>query len=740
LLWLLASGALLHGWILAQQLDGSPLALVPLVDAELYWDWAGSLAAGHLQGDTPFSSAPLYPHFLGLLRWLGAGLTTVYLLQLIMHLCTATLVWWIGCRRFDGRTGFFAAGAWLLAQGPAYANLRVLAGPLQTLLMAVTLAVLVSFSAKPLSRTAAAAGVLTGLLALAWPPAQALVIGFALWIALRPGRNLRHALTFFLWSVLTISPATVHNLRASGEFIPISAHGGITLYHGNNPSADGTYSPLGVSGEKRVQERDAYDQAAAALGRTDIGWKDVDSHFSGLAVSWWFAHPGQALGVMLRKGWLFMTSTVHGEMNVPLLEKQDGSASRLYWAFLPESLLVLPALVAAALLLARRGSQHVPEAAIVFLALGVCLAFFYSPRYRLPALPVMAILAAWMGTSLYDSLRNGRTSWSLVWPLVVGGAGAIMNPWLGFESLDTYRADYELRVGRAYSVLGETELARARWINARDLGHPQAELELARLGLQRDPAAGLATLRLLAEQRPDDSSVQSALGIALAQEGQPDEALKYFREAAQLDRNNVDAEMGIGGCLVQLGQPQQALDHFERVLQLDKNAPDVHFNRGVALENLLMPAEARRAYEAELERDSLHASARGALVSLLQRTGEHAQAVMHAQIMLANEPGHAGAQLVLSWILATSPDESLHDGPEALRLARAAAERMGEDSPDVLDTLAAALARCGQWEEAQQTQARALAMLPQYAGGLKVEAMQLRQELYLKQQAYKEPR
>ena len=735
---LLGLGGLLHGWILAQQLAGAPLAQVPLVDAEVYWDWAGAIAGGQWQGDTPFFSAPLYPYLLGVLRSVGAGLTAVYLLQWLMHLCTAALVWWVGRERFDGRTGLFAAALWLLAQGPAYANLRILAGPLQTLLVASTLAAFAAYQTRPRNIVAGAAGVLAGLTALAWPPAQAFLIVMVLWMALCPGRTLKHALTFLLAGVLTIAPATVHNLRASGEFIAITAHSGITLYHGNNPTADGTFSPHGVSGDKRVHERDAFDQAAAAAGREDIGWADVSSHFSGRALDWCSDHPGQAFTLLLRKGWLFMTSSVHGEMYVPTLEKQDGSASRLHAAILPECLLVLPALVAAVLLFLRDPRRYFPEAAFVFLALGVCLAFFYSPRYRLPALPAMALLAAWMGTEYYQFLGSGRLRWSLAWPIAVGALGMFANPWLGLEREDSYRAEYELRVGRAHEQLGQIDEARQRWIRAREHGHPQADLELARLRLEADPAGALAELKRLAEQRPGDGATQRALGLALARAGQPEPALESFRRAIAIDRNDVDAELGAGGCLVQLGDPQRALAHFERVLHLDPGAADVNFNRGVAFERLALVDDARSAYEAELTREDQHEAARGALVSLLQRTGQHAQAVLHARFMLRTDPEHVGAQLVLAWLLATSRDKSLHNGPEALRVARALVRQEGGSDPVLLDTLAAALARSGQWEEAQQTQQRALSGLPPSADAAQRLALRARLDLYRQEIPYQE--
>jgi len=738
LLILLGLGALVHGWILAQQLAGAPLARVPLVDAEVYWDWAGVLASGQWQSETPFFSAPLYPYFLSVLRSLGAGLTAVYLIQLVMHLCTSTLIWWVGRERFDGRTGLLAAALWLLAQGPAYANLRILAGPLQTLLVAATLAALTVYSTRPRLKAAGAAGLLAGLTALAWPPAQAIVLVMALWMALYPGPTLKHALTFLLAGVLTISPATVHNWRASGELIAITAHGGITFYHGNNPTADGTFSPHGVSGDKRVHERDAFDQAQLAASGEEIGWSDVSAHFSGRALQWWGDHPGQAFKVLLRKGWYFMTSSVHGEMYVPSLEKQDGSASRLYAAALPESLLVLPALVAALLLLLRDPRRYFPEAAFVFLALGVCLAFFYSPRYRLPALPAMALLAAWMVTELYDYLAKGRLRWSLAWPIALGALGVFANPWFGLEPVARYRAEYELRVGSAHEKLGQLEEARRHWELARGHGHPQADLELARLRMETDPVAALAELQLLAEQRPGDGSTQCALGLALARAGQPKSALELFRRAIVIDRNDVDAELGAGGCLVQLGEPARALAHFERVLHLDPGAADVNFNRGVAFERLAMVEEAQSSYEAELIRDGQHEQARGALVALLQRTGQHAQAVVHARAMLEAEPEHMGAQLVLAWLLATTRDASLRNGPEAVRVARALVKQAGDHDPFLLDTLAASLACAGEWEEAQRTQELALGKLPAEEEADLRSSMQARLELYRQRKPYRE--
>jgi tetratricopeptide (TPR) repeat protein len=54
----------------------------------------------------------------------------------------------------------------------------------------------------------------------------------------------------------------------------------------------------------------------------------------------------------------------------------------------------------------------------------------------------------------------------------------------------------------------------------------------------------------------------------------------------------------------------------------------------------------------------------------------------------------------LGWILATSPEAALRDGPRALALAERAVHLTGRQDPISLDTLAAALAETARFDEA----------------------------------------
>ena len=62
----------------------------------------------------------------------------------------------------------------------------------------------------------------------------------------------------------------------------------------------------------------------------------------------------------------------------------------------------------------------------------------------------------------------------------------------------------------------------------------------------------------------------------------------------------------------------------------------------------------------------------------------------------------------LAWFLATCPDENFHDPDAAIEFARSAVTKLSDRRYEVIDTLAAALARSGQFGEAVQTQMKAI--------------------------------
>jgi TPR repeat protein len=62
----------------------------------------------------------------------------------------------------------------------------------------------------------------------------------------------------------------------------------------------------------------------------------------------------------------------------------------------------------------------------------------------------------------------------------------------------------------------------------------------------------------------------------------------------------------------------------------------------------------------------------------------------------------------LAWFLSTCPDERYHDPETAVAFARSAVEKLDDKHYEVIDTLAASLARAGKFGEAVQTQMKAI--------------------------------
>jgi Flp pilus assembly protein TadD len=87
---------------------------------------------------------------------------------------------------------------------------------------------------------------------------------------------------------------------------------------------------------------------------------------------------------------------------------------------------------------------------------------------------------------------------------------------------------------------------------------------------------------------------------------------------------------------------------------------------------------------------------------------EYAAAVRDHMEALKRDPRHAGTFNQLGWIWATCPDPDVRNGERARECATRACELTEWVEPGFLDTLAAACAECGEFDDAVKWQQKAI--------------------------------
>ncbi len=119
-------------------------------------------------------------------------------------------------------------------------------------------------------------------------------------------------------------------------------------------------------------------------------------------------------------------------------------------------------------------------------------------------------------------------------------------------------------------------------------------------------------------------------------------------------------------------------------------------------------AEAAQRYQETLRLNPDHVQALVNLGNLRLQQRQAAEAVVHFRRALQLNPKLLNTANNLAWILATNPDATLRDGREAVRWAEHCVGLTDPANAGVLDTLAAAYAEAGRWDDATATARRAI--------------------------------
>ena len=227
-------------------------------------------------------------------------------------------------------------------------------------------------------------------------------------------------------------------------------------------------------------------------------------------------------------------------------------------------------------------------------------------------------------------------------------------------------AHYNL--GGAYLLRGDTELGLQQYRDALqlDTNSPYANqaygTALQLVGKPREATNYFARTLAL---KPDSVVAHENFGYALIDLNDFNGAVSEFTEAIRLRPIDVNAHTGMGMALSGLGQSDAAIECYDTVLKSDPAYAKAHFQLGL---ERLKRGETNEAIASLEKAEAYDASAINIPMQLAQIYGlahktADAQAAYRRALRL--NPNQLAALNNLAFSLATTPEASLRNGPEA---------------------------------------------------------------------------
>lgn len=545
--------ALLVQLLYLSQYAASPFFWEPRLDALFHDKFARDLLAGKASSE-PYFRAPLYGWFLaGIYGALGQSPWAVRLAQAVIESGSVVLALFLGLKLFRPATALLGAASMALYGPLVYNALEYHTPVLEVVLDLAMLLALLSARAVP---TVFLSGLLCGLSALARPNALVLVPVALVYLAVSK-RKSGWALAFLASALVFPLAVTARNYRVGGDPVFIASQGGINLFLGNRPGADGftpsTPTRYRVTGEYEDSVA-LYGQRAAeeALGRP-LKPSEVSRYWTKKSVKFWRESPSVALALTGKK--LVLALSFREIRNNTAFDYVRAEWAPLLW-LAPLGFWLAGPLGILGMCLAKNyplapdngeielrplpiiGAGGNRAALVAFSALYLLsfVVFFAADRYRLPLVPILLLFGAHGVVSLSERAKQPK----VLAPALAGltALGVLCNvEWVKTSTAKNWAQD-EWSAGNRLLARGRAEESEAR------------------------------TRKALALDR-DSPEIWSGLGTVLFAQSKPGDAVKAFAMAARLAPENPADCYNAALCLKELGRRDEAKALLTEALRRD---------------------------------------------------------------------------------------------------------------------------------------------------------------------------
>lgn len=671
LFWIFVGAAfLLRAVILLQLSNNHPSFDQPIVDSRWHYLWAKQIAAGDWLGQDVFFRAPLYPYLLGIwIKLFGDGLWPIRLMQGFIGGLTAGLTFLIGQRAFGRKVGILSGIVIALYGTLIYYEtellIEVIAVPLG--LWAVLLSMQESSRVTPRLCRWLGIGVVIGLFAIARPNILLVVPAFWWWAWPRatdspsPGLmgRIKAPLILTLGMFLPIIPVTVRNYVVAQDPVLISYQGGINLWLGNNPNADGVTMQMPEVQLDESIEWNEFVQTTDSIASVEAGHSlsasEVSSFWTRRALDWMIENPRATLRGWIRKAWYFCSGfEVSDQTDIYAFAQHSPLLSILISrpiVYLPFGLIAPFALLGLVLVWRRSGEVRPLVGFVVLYALTVVL-FLATARHRLPVVPLLAVSAA--AAAIQFGLFIGHKRYgSVVLPAVLLIGLLLLLNQRHLERMLSNPAFLHYQTALAFERQSDFESAAMEYEKALTVepNHLASRKNLAyalvRLGAY-DSAVAMSFSYL--RHRQEDAEAYNNIGLAYLGQGDTTRAEASFRTAIRNNPKLPHPYWNLAEVAWARKDGGAALIRYSEAIAADSTFASAYNGLAIVFASMGSYEEAERLLLTGLRHVPDHAILQANLGSVYLKLEKPAQALPYLERALHWQPHSVGVRINLALV------------------------------------------------------------------------------------------